>query len=108
LVGARWGHATLSELEVLAEHLGPRGLRAILDPVLDHGLSRTAGLPDLVVWPGQPVRLPDAMPSRLPSELHLVEIKGPGDRLRDTQRLWLDRLLEAGVRAELWEVSGAR
>ncbi|MEM6926846.1 MAG: VRR-NUC domain-containing protein [Myxococcota bacterium] len=108
VVGARWGHAALSELEVLADHLGPRGLHAILDPLVDHGLSRTAGLPDLVVWPGRPVRLPDAMPSRLTGELHLVEIKGPGDRLRDAQRLWLDRLLEAGVRAELWEVSGAR
>ncbi len=105
IVGARWHRVTLPELEILADHLGPAGLRAILEPMLEHGLSRRRGLPDLVVFPGPPVRLPDALPGRLTEGLHLVEVKGPGDRLRDDQRLWLDCLVRAEVRTEVWEVA---
>jgi len=104
LVGANWAHATLPELLALAQHLEPDGLRAILEPMLGPGTRHHAGLPDLVVWPGPAVRLPEALPSRLGEGLCLVEIKGPTDRLRDPQRVWLDRLVRAGVRTELWEV----
>lgn len=105
IAGARWEGSTPRELQTLAEHLGPRGLRTILEPMIDHGPREGAGLPDLVVWPGSAVRLPDALPSRLGPGLCLVEIKGPTDRLQDRQRMWMDRLVRADVRTELWEVS---
>ncbi|MEN0063799.1 MAG: VRR-NUC domain-containing protein [Myxococcota bacterium] len=105
VLGARWDIHTVDQLVVLAQHLGPTGLRAVLDPMLDHGLRVGAGLPDLVIWPGRAIRLPDALPSRLSEGLCVAEIKGPKDRLRDGQRMWLHRLLQAGVPTELWEIA---
>ena len=104
IVGARWDQVTLPELQTLADSLGHDGLHAILEPMLAHGSRHHAGLPDLVIWPGPAVRLGESFPSRLDEGLCLAEIKSPGDRLRDEQRIWLDRLIGAGVRAELWEV----
>jgi hypothetical protein len=34
----------------------------------------------------------------------LAEVKGPGDSLRDEQRVWMHRLLELGVPTEVWKV----
>ena len=31
------------------------------------------------------------------SGVQLLEVKGPGDQLRLEQRLWLDRLIDAGL-----------
>ena len=62
------------------------------------------GLPDLVVLPGPERALPDALPASLSPELVLVEVKGPTDSQRDSQRIWFDRLLGLGLRVELWWV----
>jgi Fanconi-associated nuclease 1 len=105
LAGARWDGLDRELLCELAAGMGPAGLRAVLEPLLDGGSRAAAGLPDLVVLPGEPLRLPDAHPSRLPAGLLLAEVKGPTDSLRDGQRVWLDRLARAGVPVELWEVS---
>lgn len=65
------------------------------------------GMPDLIVLPGPEVVLPGALPGRLGPGLAAVELKGPGDVLRDHQADWLQSLLGAGIRAELWEVRPA-
>jgi hypothetical protein len=44
-----------------------------------------AGLPDLIqFWPAE-------------RRYHLVEVKGPGDRLQDNQRRWLHYCHERGI-----------
>lgn len=86
-----------------ARALGPAGLRAVLVPLLASGFGAAAGLPDLLVFPGEPVRVP-GHPSRVGPDALFVEVKGPGDSLRDGQRVWIDRLVRAGVPVEVWAV----
>lgn len=103
LAGAHWGLADAGALGAMAAGLGPKALWDVLSHLLARGGRGASGLPDLVVLPGRPARLP-AFPSRLEAGLHCVEVKGPGDALRDEQRVWLDRLGRAGVRAEVWDI----
>jgi hypothetical protein len=106
LTGVRAG-IDVDDLVTLAEGLGPAGLLALLEPVLAWGRRAFGGLPDLVVLPGDEVRVDGAWPGRLGAGLHLVEVKGPGDSLREGQRVWLDRFTRAGVAAEVWQVTPA-
>ncbi|MEQ1500907.1 MAG: VRR-NUC domain-containing protein, partial [Myxococcota bacterium] len=105
LAGARWDAAAVDDLVALAAGLGPAGVRALIEVVVDHGPRATAGLPDLAVMPGPEVRIPDALPAKVPPGLILVEVKGPTDAVRDEQRVWHDRLVRAGAAVELWEVA---
>ena len=105
LVGARWDSADEETLLALACAMPPRGLRCLVEALLTAGMGAASGLPDLAVFPGERVRLPFAWPGFLPKTLLLAEIKGPGDTVRDAQRIWHDRLLKAGVCVELWQVS---
>ena len=91
-------------LEAMVQGLPGPALAVILGHLARHWRHGARGLPDLCVLPGPAVDLPRALPARLREELILVEIKGPGDSLRDDQRVWMDRLLAAGVRVELWQV----
>jgi Fanconi-associated nuclease 1 len=51
----------------------------------EHMQAWTGGLPDLMLW-----RLE-------PRAFRLVEVKGPGDSLSDSQRAWIDKLEAAGA-----------
>lgn len=104
LVGVSMPLDPAAPLVAAAEALGPGGLRALLLPLLRDGLGAAAGLPDLLLLPGSEVTLPHAFPRRLGPDLCLVEVKGPGDSLRDGQRVWIDRLQGAGLRTEVWRV----
>lgn len=88
----------------LVEGLGGDGVTAVLEPLLVFGWAEAAGLPDWVVLAGDAVQV-DARPSRLDGAARFVEVKGPGDSLSDAQRVWLDRLLGAGLAAEVWHVA---
>ena len=39
------------------------------------------------------------------SQYRLIEVKGPGDRLQDHQRLWLGTMLEQGLPVSVCNVS---
>ena len=91
-------------LVAAARALGPRGLRAVLGPMLAEGWRAARGLPDLLVLDGPDVHLTDSSPRKLGAGGRLVEVKGPGDTLSDAQRVWLHRLARAGVPAEVWRV----
>jgi hypothetical protein len=87
-----------------AEALGGAGLRAVIGILLEDGLRSSRGLPDLLVLPGPVCRLAHGRPGRLGTGPMLVEVKGPGDAVRDEQAAWFHRLLEADVPVELWHV----
>ncbi|MEQ1564020.1 MAG: VRR-NUC domain-containing protein [Myxococcota bacterium] len=108
LAGARWDTCDAQLLETLAASLGPHGLRAVLEPMSEHGPRAAAGMPDLVVLPGPEIRLTDAHPTRVAASIVLVEVKGPGDSVRDEQLVWHDRLTRAGVPIEVWEIVARR
>jgi hypothetical protein len=107
LAGARWERAGCDALVSVAEGMGADALAALLEVLLDQGWAASRGLPDLVVLPGKPTRVPHALPSRLPAGLLLVEVKGPSDSVRDEQAVWFDRLLRTGALVELWKIDAA-
>jgi hypothetical protein len=104
LWGVHWNRYDLEQLSALAQAAGPSALARVLEIMARGGTEALRGLPDLCVLPGPAIRVPDSLPSTLPSQLLLVEIKGPGDQLSDAQRTWNDRLLTAGVAVETWRI----
>lgn len=70
----------------------------------DQGLRAARGFPDLLILPGASVRLPGAFPSKLGEDGLLVEVKGPGDTLRDGQVAWLHELVAFGAAVEVWRI----
>ncbi|MFT4626168.1 MAG: hypothetical protein ACI8PZ_004842 [Myxococcota bacterium] len=104
LRGVRWTRWSLLTLTAIVDGLSPPALNAILRAFAENGPRGARGLPDLVVLPGPATALPVAWPSRLPPKLLLVEVKGPGDSLRDAQIAWIDILLRAGGPVEVWEI----
>lgn len=103
LAGVHW-ELGAPDLVAVASGLGGPALAALLGILLDRGWAAARGLPDLVILPGPAVRLPDAVPSHLGPGLHLVEIKGPGDAVRDEQAVWFHELGSLGAPIALWEV----
>jgi hypothetical protein len=79
---------------------------AVLRRLAEEGWSAARGLPDLYIFSGPEGRVTGALPSRVEEGDALVEIKGPGDSLRDDQRVWHHRLLDEAIVVELWEVAG--
>jgi Fanconi-associated nuclease 1 len=104
LAGAAWDVADADTLAAVADGVGGGGLAAIVERLLVEGFRAAAGLPDLVVLPGDAVEVAGAFPARLPASLVLAEVKGPGDTVRDEQAVWMDRLVSAAVPVELWRV----
>ena len=100
--GVSWERWTDHELRQILEGLGGP-LVAFVLAALASGASRS-GLPDLVVLTGSPIRVSGLFPGSLPKGPLFIEVKGPGDSLRDGQRVWLHRFATGGVAAEVWDI----
>jgi hypothetical protein len=81
-------------------------LIALTSRLAEGGLRAAAGLPDLLLLPGDPVRLP-GFPAALGRGVVLVEAKSEGDQVRPAQAAWHHRLLANGVACEVWRVVAA-
>lgn len=75
--------------ELLLEQVPGPTLAAFLERLLPAPSALGHGLPDLLQW-----RLDDT--GRV-FDWRMAEVKGPGDRLFDAQRLWIDWMLEHGL-----------
>ncbi len=104
VVGARWDRVDPPALRSVVADLPGAALAAVLRVLAQDWHGGRRGLPDLVVLPGPPARLPGSPLGRLPSRVLFVELKTRRDRLSDEQRIWLHRLGRAGATAELWRV----
>jgi hypothetical protein len=72
-------------LELALECIPPAHLRRWFERLLADPAGNRSGLPDLIqFWP-------EARGYRL------VEVKGPGDRVQDNQRRWLEDCIEHGM-----------
>ncbi|EPQ25837.1 uncharacterized protein PFL1_06512 [Pseudozyma flocculosa PF-1] len=84
-VGCRWDLFGREELLEVAQCLGGRAIAVVCQMFCEEWEHCTGGMPDLVIW-----RMRDRC-------VRFVEVKGPGDRLSETQKVWIDVLLRAGV-----------
>ncbi|PWN52977.1 hypothetical protein IE53DRAFT_366747 [Violaceomyces palustris] len=84
-VGCRWDEYGAEDLLEIAECMGGRSLSVICQMLCEEWEHCTGGMPDLCIW-----RYKDRT-------VRFVEVKGPGDRLSETQKVWIDILLRAGV-----------
>jgi hypothetical protein len=105
--GLAWDAWPDQVLDQVVLGVGDAGLTAVVERLLSMGWAAARGLPDLAVLPGEPLRLAGAVPARVGPGFLLVEVKGPGDTLRDEQRAWHDALARAQVPVEVWRVGPA-
>lgn len=91
-VNAFWGWQEAAQAETLLRSLPPVLRAGICDLVADEPGRAHAGFPDLVIGNGEP------------GCCAFIEIKGPGDQLREGQRRWIEDLRRLGARAEVLEV----
>ncbi|KAG5644053.1 hypothetical protein DXG03_009205 [Asterophora parasitica] len=91
-VGVRWDICTREDLLEIIECLGGESLSIICRLFCDDYAGRSSGVPDLIVWNAE---------QRV---CKFVEVKGPGDRAQENQRLWFDSLKGAGAIIELCKV----
>ncbi|GAA5978175.1 hypothetical protein JCM10908_004258 [Rhodotorula pacifica] len=91
-VGIRWARYTQEDLLEIVQCMGPQALAAILTVFVEEYGHRTGGIPDLCLWNPET------------SRALFSEIKGPGDQLSETQKVWIDVLLAAGVGVEVVKV----
>ncbi len=103
--GVNW---RFSDPQILAvvKALPGRLLAGLLERMAWEGEPSWSGLPDLLVLDGTGGSIEGAFPTRLPRGPLFVEVKGPGDSLRDGQRVWIDRLLALGAQVEVWRIEG--
>ncbi|RYG07254.1 MAG: VRR-NUC domain-containing protein, partial [Chitinophagaceae bacterium] len=68
-------------------------LKNIFERLLFDIKSNRSGLPDLIQF------FPET------GSYRMIEVKGPGDRIQDNQRRWLDYFSQKIIPAEVWYVS---
>ncbi|WP_166258439.1 VRR-NUC domain-containing protein [Marinobacter salicampi] len=80
-----WPVLTRGVVEMALDCLPADHLKAYFQRMLEDLKLHRSGLPDLIrFWPRQ-------------RQYQLIEVKGPGDRLQDHQRQWLEFALEQGA-----------
>ncbi|KAG7448357.1 uncharacterized protein BT62DRAFT_767164 [Guyanagaster necrorhizus] len=90
-VGVKWDYPKEDLLEIVQCFKG-ESLATICHLFCEDYAGRSSGVPDLIVWK------PEGR------ECKFVEVKGPGDRLQENQKLWCDALQQAGVEVQLCHV----
>lgn len=94
-VGLRWSYETADLLEIV-QCLSPKVLQAVCRVYAEEWSHRVGGVPDLFLWNFEQ------------KKARFVEVKGPGDILSETQKVWIDVLMSAGVEVELCSVKEVR
>ncbi|MCJ0973589.1 VRR-NUC domain-containing protein [Pseudomonas sp. PS1] len=80
-----WGLLDENLLELALHCIPAEHLRAFFQRILQDVPAHRSGLPDLIqFWPAE-------------RRYRLVEVKGPGDRLQDNQKRWIDFALQHQV-----------
>jgi hypothetical protein len=85
--------ALSQELITLALDLIPANhLKTVFQHLLSDLRHHRKGMPDLILF------------DQYQRSYELIEVKGPGDRLQDHQRLWIESMLKAGLPVSVAEV----
>ncbi|GAA5911667.1 fanconi-associated nuclease 1 [Sporobolomyces salmoneus] len=95
-VGINWERFSQEDLTEIVDCIGGPALASILTVFVEEYGHRTGGIPDLCLW----------NPST--SSVLFSEVKGPGDKLSETQKVWIEVLLSSGVGVEVCRVVESR
>nr|ODN96652.1 hypothetical protein L204_03361 [Cryptococcus depauperatus CBS 7855] len=90
-VGVNWRFEK-QDLEEILECVGGRAMSGICRMLAEEYKYRASGVPDLIVW------------NKEKNDVRFVEVKGPGDNLSETQKIWVDVLLSLGIPVEVCRV----
>ncbi|WVQ76980.1 hypothetical protein IAR50_006659 [Cryptococcus sp. DSM 104548] len=90
-VGVNWEYGREDLVEIL-QCLGGRGVSGVCRMLAEEYRHRASGVPDLIVWNAET------------KDARFVEVKGPGDSLSETQKIWIDVLLSLGIQVEVCRV----
>ena len=99
-IGLDWERLDLLLLQLAARALGGRVVAAICRALADDYLGFSHGAPDLLLL-AEAGRVGDGSQPAAVARARFVEVKGPGDRLSDAQRAWIDVLASAGADVEV-------
>jgi len=102
--GCNWNDFTYADLCTFLEHVPTQALHAILEHKLLYPKAAHRGLPDLCVLAGDPIRVQDLFPSKLPTGFFFLEVKSERDTLSPYQQHWIHVLKSAGCVVEVWNI----
>lgn len=88
-IGCRWDSYPLESLIAVATLLPGPTLSTIFTMMAEEWEHCSSGMPDLIVWNTEE------------KVVRLCEVKSINDRLSETQKVWIDVLLRAGVEVEV-------
>ncbi|KAJ3219685.1 hypothetical protein HDU67_010047 [Dinochytrium kinnereticum] len=91
--GVNWKMFTKEEVLEIAECFGGHALARICEGFCKSYWAHSGGVPDLCVWHYER------------KCVKLIEVKGEGDRLSSSQKVWLEFLLAADVDVEVFHVA---
>mgnify|MGYP003632973628 FL=1 len=87
-----WPSLPKSLLEHALAYIPAEHLELVFRHLLSDLRNHRRGMPDLIVF------------NLNQHTYRLVEVKGPGDRLQDHQRLWIETMLAAGLPVSVAEI----
>ncbi|OCF54335.1 fanconi-associated nuclease 1 [Kwoniella mangroviensis CBS 10435] len=90
-VGVNWEYSA-DDLREILECIGGEAMSGVCRMLAEEYRHRSSGVPDLIVWNYEK------------KEARFVEVKGPGDSLSETQKVWIDVLLSSGIPVEVCRV----
>ncbi|GAX84969.1 hypothetical protein CEUSTIGMA_g12390.t1 [Chlamydomonas eustigma] len=90
--GVSWDQYSLEELLEICRCVGSLGLSVVCRMLAEDYAGLRGGMPDLLLW------------NPLAGTTLLSEVKGPRDRLSDSQRSWMLALLDVDVECEVLRV----
>ncbi|WVW82586.1 hypothetical protein I302_104597 [Kwoniella bestiolae CBS 10118] len=90
-VGVNWEYSA-DDLREILECIGGSAMSGVCRMLAEEYRHRSSGVPDLIVWNYEK------------KEARFVEVKGPGDSLSETQKVWIDVLLSSGIPVEVCRV----
>lgn len=91
-LGVRWDLFPKEDLLEIAECFKGEALACLCRVLCEDYAQRGSGVPDLFIW------------NYAEKLCKFVEVKGPGDRLQENQKLWVDVMQRAEVNVEVCHV----
>ena len=102
--GCNWSQYSFDDLYTFSSQIPTQIVIDIIEHKLKHPIQAHRGLPDLFVLSGEPVRIGDLFPSKIPSDFFFLEVKSEQDIISPYQQHWIHTLKTSGAFVEVWNI----